>query len=58
MENEKRNRYIVIIVVCVLLLIVFLFAIYAFLKIRNNDEKLLNVKINQLYSGMHNINLQ
>ena len=56
MENEKKNRYIVIIVVCALLLIVFLFAIYAFLKIRNNDEKLLNVKINQLYSSDYNLN--
>ncbi|MGN1372030.1 MAG: hypothetical protein ACI4XM_07155 [Candidatus Coprovivens sp.] len=56
MENEKRNRYIVIIVVCVLLLIVFLFAIYAFFKIRNNDEKLLNVRINQLYSSDYNLN--
>ena len=51
MENEKRNRYIIVSIIVVLLLVVLCFAIYAIVGRNQNDNNLINVTINQLYSS-------
>lgn len=57
MENEKRNRYIVIMVVIALLLVVIAFAIYAIINSKKDDKKLVNVKISQIYSSDYDLNI-
>lgn len=56
MENEKRNRYIVIMVVIALLLVVIAFAIYGIINYKKDDKKLVNVTISQIYSSDYNLN--
>lgn len=51
MENEKRNRYIIVSIIVVLLLIVLGFAVYAIILRNKKDNNLINVTINQLYSS-------
>lgn len=51
MENEKRNRSIIITVVILLLLVVIAFAIYGIKNYKNKEKKLVNVSINQIYSS-------
>ncbi len=56
MDKEKRNRYIVVFVVVILLIVVIAFAIFGIINNKNKDEKLVNVKINQIYSSDYDLN--
>lgn len=56
MENEKRNRYIVIFVVLLLLIVVIAFAIYAIVNSKKDNDKLVNVTIKQIYSSDYTLN--
>ena len=55
MENEKRNRYIIVSIIVVLLIIVIGFAIYAILNSNKKNSSLIDVKINQIYSSDYNL---
>lgn len=49
MDIEKRNRIIVVLIVCLLLLAVSIFAIYSVVHSKEDVDKSIKVKINQIY---------
>lgn len=55
MNNEKKNQIILISVIVSLMIVVIVGAIFLFLN--GKDEKLLNVKINQIYNSDYDLHI-